>query len=92
MALTFVNKMRTIDGGKKHVLFQVTHDEAITTITAADLGMNYIDYAIVVPVSLTTTVDGAKMHMLSDGGPGVDITIANALSAGELMALEAWGW
>jgi hypothetical protein len=80
------------DGNKRHVLYEVTHDEGTVDIEANDIGLSYIDYALVVPVSLTTTVTGDKMHMLSDGGPGKTVTLANALSAGEIFALEAWGW
>ena len=92
MALTFVQKMFGFDGNKRHALYEVTHDEGTVTINATDIGLNYIDYALVVPVTLTTTIDGDKMHMLSDGGPGPTVTLANALSAGEIFALEAWGW
>ena len=92
MALTFVQKIFGFDGNKRHALYEVTHDESTTTINATDVGLNYIDYALVVPVTLTTTIDGSKMHMLSDGGPGKTVTIANALSAGEIFSFEAWGW
>jgi hypothetical protein len=89
--LTFVQKVFGFDGNKRHTLHEVTHDESTTTIDASDLGMSYIDYALVTPVTLTDTITGDKMHMLSDGGPGKTVTLANALSVGDLFALEAWG-
>jgi len=92
MALTFVQKNFGFDGNKRHVLYEVSHDGSTVTINANDIGMSYIDYALVTPVTLTTTITGNKMHMLSDGGPGKTVTIANALSAPEKFALEAWGW
>ena len=92
MALTFVQKIFNSEGDKAHRVYEVTHDESTTAITAGDLGMNYIDYAIVVPVTLTTTIDGSKMHMLTTPGPSTTVTLANALSAGEIFAIEAWGW
>jgi hypothetical protein len=92
MALTFAQKMYTRDGSKKHVVYQVTHDESTTSITAANLGMHYIDYALAFPVTLTTTIDGTKVSMLSIAGPSHTVALANALSAGELFTIEAWGW
>lgn len=92
MALTFVQKMYGSDGDKRHVVYQVTHDESTTAIAASSLGMNYIDYALAFPVTLTTTIDGSKVSRLSIAGPSHTVALANALSAGELFTIEAWGW
>ena len=93
MALTFVQKMYGSDGNKRHVIYEVTHDDGTATVNASDIGLNYIDYAIVTPVSLSTGATGGDtFFMLSDGGPGKTVTFANALSAPETCALEAWGW
>jgi hypothetical protein len=92
MALTFVQKVFSFDGNKRHTLHEVTHDESTVTINASDLGLSYIDYALCAPVTLTTTITGDKITMLSSAGPGKTVTIANACSAGEIFSLEAWGW
>lgn len=91
MALTFVEKLRGTTMGKAFRLYEVTHDGSATTIDAANLDLNYIDYAIVNGMTaLSAVADYDYLSGVTGASPFV--TFANALSSGSICAVQAWGW
>ena len=92
MALTFTKKIEDSAADKKHRVYEVTADGSTVAIAASSLNMNYIDYAIVSPVSVATSITGDALPMLSIAGPSVAVSLADACSSGTLFAIEAWGW
>jgi len=91
MALTFSEKVAFSAGDKKFRLYEITGDGSTTTINATDLGMNYIDWAIMSPqkAALSSVAD---YNYLSESGPSIALTMAGAGSSGATMDLQAWGW
>ena len=92
MSLTFTKKLRMSSGDKLMVIYEVAHDYATTTVNASDLEMNYIDYAITVPVTMVTSMDGAHFAVLSIAGPSTAVAYADKLCADCVTAIQAWGW
>jgi len=66
----------------------VTSDTS-TTINASDLGMNYIEYAVLTPVSAMSSA--ADYPILSGVTTGEFVTIV-AQDADNVVCIEAWGW
>jgi len=91
MALTFTKKIRMSSGDKMMVIYEVTADTATATINATDLEMNYIDYALVVPVTIPTSITGKAFPACTVAGPSTAVTI-QVMSTGSLFAIQAWGW
>ena len=92
MALTFTKKIQMSSGDKKMSVYEVTHDGSTVAINATDMLMNYIDYAICVPVTIPTSITGAAYAMLSIAGPSTAVSFSDALSSGAIVAVQAWGW
>jgi hypothetical protein len=44
MAITFSEKFRADLGGRKWRMFDITHDESRTSISASDVDLTYIDF------------------------------------------------
>lgn len=81
MALTFTEKFRASLGGKEFRAFEITCDGSVTSITAANLDMAYIDNCIITCKadlhSVATTWDPAS---LADGaGDSVTIAVTGAV-------------
>lgn len=91
MALTFSKKIQMSSGDKKMHIYEITDDGSTTTINASDLEMNYIDYALVVPVTIPTSITGAAFPMLTAPGPSTAVTTIS-MSSGSTFAIQAWGW
>ena len=91
MALTFTKKIQMSSGDKKMHIYEVTSDTATATINATDLEMNYIDYALVVPVTIPTSITGAAFPALTAAGPSTAVTCI-VMSTGSKFAIQAWGW
>lgn len=89
MALTFTTKYEGRLDRKKLKIVEITHDGSATTATAANLGLNYIDYAMAtaatVPLSATTA---AFTDLTTNSGTGLAFT---ALSSGALVSILALG-
>jgi hypothetical protein len=89
MALTFSEKVRMSMGNKAMRVYEVTSDGSVTTINATDLGMNYIEYAVLTPVSAMSSA--ADYPILSGTTTGVYVTMV-VQDSGNINAIEAWGW
>lgn len=89
MALAFSEKFRGNLDRKRLVITEVTHDGSATAITAANLGMNYIDFAmnvqLTVPLSATSA---AYADLTTNEGTSLAMT---ALSSGAITAVLAIG-
>jgi hypothetical protein len=85
-------KIQMSSGDKKMHIYEVTHDASTVAVNATDLEMNYIDYAICVPVTIPTSITGAAFPMLSIAGPSIAVSFSDALSSGAIVAVQAWGW
>jgi hypothetical protein len=92
MTLAFSKKLQMSSGDKKMHIYEITHDASTTTVNASDLEMNYIDYAITVPVTIPTSITGAAFPALSIAGPSIAVAYADVLSDGAVTAIQAWGW
>jgi hypothetical protein len=90
MALTFSEKVRLSDGNKAFRIYEITHDGSATTINASDLEMNFIEYAVMSPVSELSAV--ADFPWLSGTTTGQFVTMRGALSSAAINAIMAWGW
>ena len=88
MANTFSEKVRMSMGNKAMRVYEVTSDTS-TTINATDLGMNYIEYAVLTPVSAMSSA--ADYPILSGVTTGTYVTLV-AQDADNVVAIEAWGW
>ena len=89
MANTFSEKVRMSMGNKAFRVYEVTSDTS-TTINATDLGMNYIDYAVMYPKTALSS-DAADYPRISGTTTGPYITVV-AQSASAVDVIEAWGW
>lgn len=89
MALTFSEKVRQSDGVKAKRVYEITSDGSVTTINASDLGMNYIEYAVLTPVSAMSSA--ADYPILSGVTTGIFVTMV-VQDSGNINAIEAWGW
>jgi hypothetical protein len=92
MTLAFSKKLQISSGDKKMHIYEVTHDAGTIAISASSLEMNYIDYAICVPVTIPDSITGDAYPMLSIAGPSIAISFSDALSDGAIVAVQAWGW
>ena len=91
MALTFTKKIHMSSGDKKMHIYVVTADTATATINASDLEMEYIDYALVFPVTIPDSITGTAFPALTAAGPSTAVTCI-VMSTGALFAIQAWGW
>jgi hypothetical protein len=89
MANTFSEKVRGMMGNKAFRVYEVTSDGS-TTINATDIGMNYIEYAIMSPKTALSS-DAADYPRISGTTTGTYITVV-AQSASAVDIIEAWGW
>lgn len=89
MALSFSEKVRMSAGNKAFRIYEVTSDGSSTTINASDLEMNYIEYAVLTPVTAMSAV--ADFPYLSGTTSGTYVTII-AQDSANVIAIEAWGW
>lgn len=89
MALSFGTIHRGFFGKKKAHIVDVTHDGSATSITAANLGMNYVDKAFnvgsTVPLSAGST---AIADLTTSEGTTLAMT---ALSSGAVTTIFAIG-
>ena len=69
-------------------VYVVTSDTS-TTINASDIGLNYIEYAVLTPV--TAMSSAADYPILSGITTGTYVTIVSQ-DASNVVAIEAWGW
>lgn len=90
MALSFSEKVRMSQGNKSFRVYEVTHDGSATTINASDLGMNYIEYMVLGPVTALSSV--ADFPILSGTTYGTYVTYSGALSSGAIDVVQAWGY
>jgi len=88
MANTFSEKVRMSMGNKAMRVYEVTSDTS-TTINASDIGLNYIEYAVLTPV--TAMSSAADYPILSGITTGTYVTIVSQ-DASNVVAIEAWGW
>jgi len=88
MANTFSEKVRMSMGNKAMRVYEVTSDTS-TTINASDIGLNYIEYAVLTPV--TAMSSAADYPILSGTTTGTYVTIVSQ-DASNVVAIEAWGW
>lgn len=88
MALTFTEKFRDIMGDKVHVIYEVTHDGAVLSMSPTNLGMKYIDYCIAQNKTALSSV--ADFSYMSDS-TGTLLKLATTLSTGSIDIIEAWG-
>ena len=88
MANTFSKKVRISMGSKAFRVYEVTSDTS-TTINASDLDMNYIEYAVLTPV--TAMSSAADYPILSGTTTGQYVTIVSQ-DASNVVAIMAWGW
>lgn len=91
MALTFTEKLRGTIMGKAFRVYEVTHDGSATTIDASNLDLSYLDYAIANGMTALSSVADYD-YMSGVTGTSPYVTFANALSAGTVCAVQAWGW
>jgi hypothetical protein len=92
MTLAFSKKLQMSSGGKKMHIYEITHDYATIAVSASDLEMNYIDYAITVPVTIPTSTAGNHFPVLETAGPSTTVSYQDKLSSGVVTAIQAWGW
>jgi hypothetical protein len=93
MAITFSQKIRMSMGDKKFRVYQITGDASTTSITAANLDMNYIDYALLSPAKGALSSGVYDDHnFLSVAGGTTIIGLADAGTSGAIWDLQAWGW
>ena len=85
MANTFSEKVRMSMGNKAMRVYEVTSDTS-TTINASDIGLNYIEYAVLTPVTAMS-----DYPILSGITTGTYVTIVSQ-DASNVVAIEAWGW
>ena len=90
MALTFTQKVRQKVGNKEFRVYEVTPDASATTIDAANLDLNYIEYAEVQLRAPMSAV--ANWQYLSGATSGKYVTLANAGDASDVISITAWGW
>jgi hypothetical protein len=84
MALTFTKRLEMSVGNKKMSMYDVTHDGSETSIDASDIGLHYVDSAMVCGGSTTDYADLTTTY-----GSSVAIT---ALSASAVTVIWAIGW
>ena len=84
MALTFTKRLEMSVGNKKMSMYDVTHDGSETSIDASDIGLHYVDSAMVCG---GTTADYADLT--TTYGASLAVT---ALSASAVTVLWAIGW
>jgi hypothetical protein len=84
MALTFTKRLEMSVGPKKMSMYDVTHDGSETSIDASDIGLHYVDSAMVCG---GTTADYADLT--TTYGASLAVT---ALSASAVTVLWAIGW
>lgn len=89
MALSFSEKVRDRFGSKAYRVYEVTHDGSLTTIDASALDMNYIEYAIALPITALSTV--ADYPRISGTTSGSFVTMV-AMSSGSVNTIIAYGW
>lgn len=71
-------------------IVDVTHDGSATAITAANLGLNYIDHAMATPNTVPVGSAGttAQVDLTTNSGTGLVVT---ALSSGAITTIMAIG-
>ena len=84
MALTFTKRLEMSVGNKKMSMYDVTHDGSETSIDASDIGLHYVDTAMVCG---GTTADYADLT--TTYGASLAVT---ALSSGAVAVIWAIGW
>ena len=89
MANTFSEKVRMSMGNKALRVYEITSDGSTTTVNASDLGMNYIEYAVLTPVSAMSSA--ADYPILSGTTTGTYVTMV-AQDSANINCIEAWGW
>jgi len=91
MALTFSDALvDTLWGSKKFKIYEITHDEATTDITAASLGFHYVDYSLLDNVGALSS-DAARFNYMATP-TGTTIAMTTALSTNAVTALRIWGY
>jgi len=89
MALSFSEKVRGTQGNKAFRVYEITHDGSATTVNASDLGMNYIEYAVMGPVTaLSSQADFPRLSGTTYG----PYVVMVALSSGAKDVIQAWGY
>lgn len=92
MALTFTERVRADIGGKSFKAFEVTLDGTVTSMTASDFGLNYIE-AINASYRVIASADAAMLPVLLTQEAGVSkVEIASAGNAADGMNIWVIGW
>lgn len=93
MAITFTEKLRTSMGDKSFRVYQITGDGSTTSITATNLDMNYIDFAMISPAvgDLSSGVYQDHAYLSVDTATTI-IGMGAAGTSGAVWNLMAWGW
>jgi len=84
MALTFTKRLEMSVGSKKMSMYDVTHDGSETSIDASDIGLHYVDSAMVCG---GTTADYPALTTTYGASLAVD-----SLSATAVTTVWAIGW
>ncbi|MFX0194548.1 MAG: hypothetical protein ACFFCW_00375 [Candidatus Hodarchaeota archaeon] len=96
MALTLTEKFRWTAGGRAFRVFQVTHDEATSTIAAASVDLSYVEFVMQGTPYLASDVANTSVllqHMaVSITGNGTTIEFALPPKTGSKSNLLIIGW
>lgn len=89
MALTFTKRLEMSVGAKKMSMYDVTHDGSTTSIDASNIGLHYIDHAIIGQNNVGTDVAAWNTGLSANNGAYVTVV---ALSANAITSIWAIGW
>ena len=96
MALTLSEKFQMSLGGKKMKLYQITHDEATSTFTAASVGMTYFEailpgtpYLSSTPADTSTLINHMVVSITGDHNKIEWLLPPNAASKTNILII---GW
>lgn len=96
MALTLTEKFRGGVGGRTMVCYDITHDEATSTIAAASIGLTYIDYyqhayQVLTSAPANTSIT-ARYLTMSINATRSQLTITQPPKAASRSSLTVIGW
>lgn len=90
--LAITEKSRAAIGNRLRVAYGITVGAAATalTVTAASLGLNYIDSCLLTPGTVTSA-DINDWHLSTSSGTYIDITLTSA-DVGDVFELMVFGF